>query len=174
MINAGHIKIDSELADANMVKDITSKEVQAYNAEDVKNLERLMYDKFNLQLTQTKIIIAANVQECLLQLTSDDASIDGIDPRFIDHMDMKLSLELCILPGNTEFTKVKVSGYLPLLSINMSDDKYRMLMRIIESATPPKSSDVSIEKPHSTALRSRPSEQDLVLPDTSNSTWPLS
>ncbi|KAG1054811.1 hypothetical protein G6F43_003196 [Rhizopus delemar] len=166
MINAGHIKIDSELADANMVKDITSKEVQAYNAEDVKNLERLMYDKFNLQLTQTKIIIAANVQECLLQLTNDDASVDGIDPRFIDHMDMKLSLELCILPGNTEFTKVKVSGYLPLLSINMSDYKYRMLMGIIESATPPKPNDVSIEKPHSTVLRSRPSEQDLVLPDT--------
>ncbi|KAG1472650.1 hypothetical protein G6F56_001412 [Rhizopus delemar] len=159
MINPGHIKVDSELADTNMVEEIKTKEIQSYNQEDVQNLERLMYDKFNVKLTETKIMIGS-VQECL-----GHQPYDAFDPCFIDHLDMQFSIELCILPESTQFTKAKVSGYLPLLSINMSDDKYKMLMKIVDAASPKSDSPPAETSP---VLRTNQSQSELVLDDTEN------
>ncbi|RCH94872.1 hypothetical protein CU097_000818, partial [Rhizopus azygosporus] len=140
VLDAGHINIDSELADTKLVEEFKSKSIQNSNTEDAKMLESLMYDKFNLQLTQTNILIGSNVQECLWQLQNQTPGGD-VDPRFINRIDMKFLVELCILPGKTEFTKFKVSGHLPLLSVNLSDSKYKTLMKIIDLAIPKTSDD---------------------------------
>ena len=49
VIDAGHINIDSELADTKVVEEIKSKDIRKFDTEDTKKLENLMYDKFNLQ-----------------------------------------------------------------------------------------------------------------------------
>ncbi|KAI9251543.1 hypothetical protein BY458DRAFT_17568 [Sporodiniella umbellata] len=134
VIDAGHINIDSQLADTKLVEDMKAKDITKYNAEDSKNLENLMYDKFNLQLTQTKILIGS-VQECLQQL-QNDAPAGGVDPRLVDRIDMNFLVELCILPGKTEFTKFKISGHLPLISVNVSDSKYKIFMKILDIVIP--------------------------------------
>ncbi|KAG1065000.1 hypothetical protein G6F42_026903 [Rhizopus arrhizus] len=94
-----------------------------------------MYDKFNLQLSQTKVLIGSNTKECLWQLQGHPPR-HGVDARFVERIDMNFLIELCILPGKTEFTKIKVSGQLPLLSINLSDSKYKILMRIVDFIVP--------------------------------------
>ena len=126
IIDAGHINVDSQLADKDVVNDIKTKDVQKYSKEDNATLENLMYDKFNLSLSQTKVLIGTNTKECLWQL-HDHAPRNGVDARFIERIDMNFLVEMCILPGKTEFTKFKISGQLPLLSVNLSDSKYKIL-----------------------------------------------
>ncbi|CEP17102.1 hypothetical protein [Parasitella parasitica] len=149
IIDAGHINVDSQLADKEVVNEIKNKDIQNYSIEDTKTLEGLMYDKFNLQLSQTKVLIGSNTKECLWQLQNHSPR-NGVDARFIERIDMNFLIELCILPGKTEFTKMKVSGNLPLLSINLSDSKYKTLMHIVDLIVPKSDDDDSNESPQET------------------------
>jgi vacuolar protein sorting-associated protein 13A/C len=133
IIDAGHINVDSQLADKEVVNDLKNKEKQS--KQDALTLESLMYDKFNLHLSQTKILIGSNTEECLWQLQGHPP-LNGVDSRFVEPIDMNFLIELCILPGKTEFTKIKVSGQLPLLSVNLSDSKYKILMKIVDFIVP--------------------------------------
>lgn len=135
IIDAGHITITSELADKNVINDIKKKDIKKYSKEDAILLENLMYDKFNLSLNQTKVLIGTDVKECMWQL-KDNPPRNGVDARFIERIDMKFQVEMCILPGKTEFTKFKISGHLPLLSVNLSDSKYKTLMKIVDFIVP--------------------------------------
>lgn len=149
IIDAGHINVDSQLADKDVVNDIKNKDIQKYSKQDAITLEELMYDKFNLQLSQTKVLIGSNTEECLWQL-QDHPPRNGVDARFIERIDMNFLIELCILPGKTEFTKFKVSGHLPLLSINLSDSKYKILMRIVDFIVPNSDDSSSIDQSQAT------------------------
>ncbi|GAA5798753.1 hypothetical protein HPULCUR_004159 [Helicostylum pulchrum] len=153
IIDAGHIIIDSKLAEKGEINDIKKKEIQKYSKEDIKSLENLMYDKFNLSLTQTKVLIGTNTKECLWQLKGN-APRNGVDARFIERIDMNFLIEMCILPGKTEFTKFKVSGRLPLLSVNLSDSKYKILMKIVDFIVPTSDDD------EITTSKERPRIQD--------------
>lgn len=161
IIDAGHINVDSQLADKAVVNDIKNKDIQKYSKRDAKTLEDLMYDKFNLQLSQTKVLIGSNTKECLWQL-QDHPPRHGVDARFIERIDMNFLIEVCILPGKTEFTKFKVSGQLPLLSINLSDSKYKILMRIVDFIVPTSDDD--------TTATASPSQKRPQLQDNSNNT----
>lgn len=148
IIDAGHINVDSQLADKEVVHSIKSKDITRYNQEDIHTLESLMYDKFNLQLSQTKVLIGDNTKECLWQLNGHSPR-NGVDARFVERIDMNFLIELCILPGKTEYTKIKVSGQLPLLSVNLSDSKYKTLMKIVDFVVPTSEApaDDDLEKP---------------------------
>lgn len=135
IIDAGHINIDSQLADQKVVNEIKSKDIKNFTPEDIETLGHLMYDRFNLSLSQTKVLIGTNTKECLWQL-QDNPPRNGVDARFIERIDMNFLIEMCILPGKTEFTKFKISGHLPLLSINLSDSKYKILMKIVDFIVP--------------------------------------
>ncbi|KAI9279983.1 hypothetical protein BY458DRAFT_470198 [Sporodiniella umbellata] len=161
MINPGHITVSSELADAKTIEEIKTKGIQNYSAQDAATLDKLMYDKFNVQLTHTKIAIGS-VQECMGE------SKDSVDPCFIDRMDIDFSIELCILPDNTQFAKAKVFGSLPLLNINMSDDKYTTLMKIVEATSPKSDALPDTEETQPTALRTSESQAEIALPSTEN------
>ncbi|KAI8376296.1 uncharacterized protein BYT42DRAFT_594245 [Radiomyces spectabilis] len=138
MIDAGHINVDSDLANQELVNEFKAKGDQKYSEEDYRQLEGLMYDKFNVHLTQTKVLIGTNVKQCVTEL--DQPTETSRKSHVIERIDMQFLVELCILPGATQFTKFKVSGHLPLLSINFSDSKYKTLMKIIDLFVAPTSS----------------------------------
>lgn len=54
-IDAGHISIESDLADKDAVREIHQKRNQQYNDEDYKQLESLMYDKLSLKLEAAQV-----------------------------------------------------------------------------------------------------------------------
>ncbi|KAI8978652.1 hypothetical protein BDB01DRAFT_799548 [Pilobolus umbonatus] len=136
VVDAGHINVDSKLADKDLINNIKGKDEHSYSTEDMATLESLMYDKFNLQLTQTKVLIGDNANDCLKQLNDTDIVTGTVNAHFIKKIDMNFLVEVCILPGKTEFTKIKVSGHVPLLSVNMSDSKYKSLMKIVDFVVP--------------------------------------
>lgn len=55
IIDAGHISIESDLADKDAVKTVTLKRNQQYNEEDHRQLESLMYDRFMLKLKDAQV-----------------------------------------------------------------------------------------------------------------------
>lgn len=129
IVDAGHIQVDSDLANQELISEFKRKDSsREYTNEDYRKLENLMYDKFKVQLTQTKLLIGNDVQECLAQ---QQGKKEG-QAHVIQRIDMEFLVELCILQGATQFTKFKVSGHLPLLSVDLSNTKYKTLMRMID------------------------------------------
>jgi vacuolar protein sorting-associated protein 13A/C len=104
-----------------------------YSEDDFKELENLVYDKFSIKLTETKVLIAESVDRSR-QAIQDPSSAE--DAHLIDQIDMDFLCEICIVPKTTQLTKIKLSGHLPLVSINFSDRKYKTLMNIIDIIVP--------------------------------------
>jgi vacuolar protein sorting-associated protein 13A/C len=55
VIDAGHISIESDLADKDAVREIHMKRNQQYSDDDYKRLESLMYDKLSLKLKAAQV-----------------------------------------------------------------------------------------------------------------------
>lgn len=169
IIDAGHIQVDSDLANQELIKDFKSLE---YDRDDYKKLEGLIYDKFKVQLSQTKLLITPDISHCTGELHSEGWE----NAQLIKRIDMSFLVEICIIQRATQFTKFKVSGEMPLLSLNISDTKYKTLMRMIDLVLEGISSDE--DKPaEQTKGQNEPNvfiqniwgngrEEDLVVPDT--------
>lgn len=126
ILDAGHIQLGSDLANQEMANEYKTKN---YTKEDLEKLESLMYDKFNIQLSQTKLLIGPDIQDCLLQQQNPRKKNSA---NVIERIDIVFTAELCILQGITRFPKFKLSGEMPMLSLNVSDAKYKILMRMID------------------------------------------
>ncbi len=55
VLDAGHIAVESKLADQDQLKEIQAKRGRQYGDEDFKQLEDLMYDKLSLRLESTQV-----------------------------------------------------------------------------------------------------------------------
>jgi len=133
ILDAGHISVNSELVDKDTMKDVQSKQKQAYTEQDLKRLESLMYDRFLVKLTSTQLLIGPSVEETKGQLGEKD---DNLMMRVVDKINVDFVVETSILPKAPNLTKLRVSGHLPVLHASVSDAKYKSLMRIIDVAIP--------------------------------------
>lgn len=55
VLDAGHISVESDLADQKAVDEVKAKEHQEYSEDDYKRLESLMYDKFHVKLEDAQV-----------------------------------------------------------------------------------------------------------------------
>jgi vacuolar protein sorting-associated protein 13A/C len=55
LVDAGHISVESNLADKNAVKEIQMKRNQTYTDDDFAKLEALMYDKLSVKLHAAQV-----------------------------------------------------------------------------------------------------------------------
>lgn len=132
-IDAGHINVGSNLAPQEAKDKVLAKQGMEYSDEDYHELESLVYDKFTIKLTQTKVLIGESVERARQQIQSADGTGDM---HLIEQIDMDFLCETCIVPKSTQLTKIKISGHLPLISINFSDRKYKTLMNVIDIIVP--------------------------------------
>ncbi|EDU45185.1 vacuolar protein sorting-associated protein 13a [Pyrenophora tritici-repentis Pt-1C-BFP] len=133
ILDAGHVSVTSELVDKDTLRDIQSKQNQQYTDEDFRRLENLMYDKFNLKLHSTQVLIGPSIEETRAQL-EEDSSLKNY--HIVDRINMDFKIEICIVPKASDLTKFRVSGNLPVLHASVSDSKYKNLMRLIDVAVP--------------------------------------
>jgi vacuolar protein sorting-associated protein 13A/C len=133
VIDAGHINVESNLAPKEAVDKVLAKQGMEYSEEDFKELESLVYDKFTIKLTETKVLIAESVDRARQEIQSANGTGDM---HLIEQIDMDFLCETCIVPKSTQLTKIKISGHLPLISINFSDRKYKTLMNVIDIIVP--------------------------------------
>jgi vacuolar protein sorting-associated protein 13A/C len=133
ILDAGHVSVTSELVDKDTLRDIQSKQKQQYTDEDFRNLENLMYDKFNLKLHSTQVLIGPSIEETRVQLDEKSSSRNY---HIVDRINMDFKIEICIVPKASDLTKFRVSGNLPILHASISDAKYKNLMKLIDVAVP--------------------------------------
>jgi vacuolar protein sorting-associated protein 13A/C len=133
ILDAGHISVNSELVDQATMKEIQSKQRSSYTDEDFKKLESLMYDRFNVKLTSTQLLIGPSIEETKKQLVAKD---EYLTMHIVQRINVDFVVQTSILPKAPNLTKLKVSGRLPVLHAMVSDAKYKALMRIIDVAIP--------------------------------------
>ncbi|KAH7930968.1 vacuolar protein sorting-associated protein 13 [Leucogyrophana mollusca] len=132
VIDAGHISVESDLADKSAIREIQAKRNQQYSEDDYKRLESLMYDKMLLRLEAAQFVIGNDLQACRDALTSDKSDTLHI----LERINIDLQVQNSIVPSALNLARFKVSGKLPTLQVNLSDVKYKSLMRIIDVAIP--------------------------------------
>jgi vacuolar protein sorting-associated protein 13A/C len=55
LIDAGHISIESDLANKEAIRQVNLKRAQQYTDDDYARLEALMYDKLDLKLEDAQV-----------------------------------------------------------------------------------------------------------------------
>ena len=138
ILDAGHVSLNSELVDKETMNDMQSKHKKQYKEEDFKQLEELMYDKFNLKLNSTQLLLGPGIEATKEQLNAEE---DPKNLRIIDRINMDFLLETSIMPKATDLTKTRISGHMPELHASISDSKYKNLMKLIDMAVPKFDSD---------------------------------
>ena len=133
ILDAGHASVRSDLIDKKTLEDIQNKQKQQYTEKDFKQLESLMYDKFQLKLDSTQVLIGTTVDETKKQLDEKAAAQNF---HVVDRINMDFTIETCIIPKAADLTKFRVKGHLPVLHAHMSDAKYKALMKLLDFAIP--------------------------------------
>ncbi|KZT30580.1 vacuolar protein sorting-associated protein 13 [Neolentinus lepideus HHB14362 ss-1] len=132
IVDAGHIAIESDLADKNSIREVQLKRNQQYTEEDYKRLESLMYDKLSLRLEAAQFVLGNNLQSCRAALAAD--THDNL--HLLERINLDFQVQNSIVPSVYNLARFKLSGSLPTLQINLSDVKYKSLMRLIDVAIP--------------------------------------
>ncbi|KAF4605212.1 hypothetical protein EYR40_003995 [Pleurotus pulmonarius] len=133
IVDAGHIAIESELADRQANKrTINAKRKQAYTENDHKELESMVYDKFKFRLESAQFIIGDDLESCRHALTAQ--SRDTL--HLLERTNLEFQVQSSIVPAALNITRFKIVGKLPTLHLNFSDTKYKALMRLIDVCMP--------------------------------------
>lgn len=122
VLDAGHIAVESKLADKEQLKTIQSKRGRQYNDEDYRQLEDLMYDKLSLHLDSTQLLMGADVETLMNALESPHDNGEG-DVHILERINMSFSVQNAIVNA-PNLTRFKIAGELPELRVNFSDRKY--------------------------------------------------
>jgi vacuolar protein sorting-associated protein 13A/C len=125
-VDSGNLAVGSVLVDSKEKALFQEKQGDQLNAPELEHLLSLMYDKYDVQLTNMKMLVAGSSEECLRLLEGESGPAT-----ILDDLDLKLTLESSILPKAVNLSKTKVSGSLPRLHFNISDRKYKAVMKAI-------------------------------------------
>ncbi|KIM85199.1 hypothetical protein PILCRDRAFT_817197 [Piloderma croceum F 1598] len=146
VIDAGHISIESDLADKEAVREIHLKRNQQYSDDDYKRLESLMYDRMSLKLEAAQFVIGNDLQSCRDALTPNA----GDSLHLLERINIELQVENSIVPTAYSLARFKVAGKLPTLKANLSDTKYKSLMRLVDVCIPKFDDEEAVPAPSST------------------------
>lgn len=87
VLDAGHISVESNLADNKVLNEVKARENQEYNEEDYERLESLMYDKYYIKLESAQVrlgflFVLVKERWCLIaQMRSISSSWDRVSRR---------------------------------------------------------------------------------------------
>ncbi len=133
ILDAGHVSLNSELVDKKSMQEIHEKRNRQYTEKDYHQLEGLMYDKFNLKLDSTQVLMGPGIEATRAEL---DTQADPKNMHIIDRINMNFLLEMSIIPKAPDITRFRITGTLPVLHASISDKKYKNLMRLLDVAIP--------------------------------------
>ncbi|XP_006454344.1 hypothetical protein AGABI2DRAFT_114096 [Agaricus bisporus var. bisporus H97] len=150
VIDAGHISIESDLVDKSAVQWVQLKRNQQYNDEDYRQLESLMYDKLTLRLEDAQVTFFFQLVErklngmCFQFVLGDSlfACLDALSStsndslHLLERINIHLDIHQSIVPTAVNLARFKIAGNLPSLHVNISDSKYKALMRLIDTCMP--------------------------------------
>lgn len=132
ILDFGHISLVSKLVDKEVLDQVNSRQTKRYSEKEWKQLEMLMYDKFDLRLHDTQMLLGHNIREVMAHTHKQN----GDKYHVLGHVNMDFVVQISILPSATSLTRFKISGKLPTFKAAMSDAKYKLLMQLIDNCIP--------------------------------------
>ncbi|CEH13766.1 Vacuolar protein sorting-associated protein [Ceraceosorus bombacis] len=144
VLDAGHIGMRSVFADQSALDTVKSKQSKQYTEDDYRQLEDLMYDRFFVKLESMQLVMGPDIESCLSSLT---AGSEHHASHLVERINLDFTLHNSILPKAPNLTKFKITGHLPSLRVNFSDNKYKALMSVIDVAIPKLDDDPVDEEP---------------------------
>jgi vacuolar protein sorting-associated protein 13A/C len=161
ILDAGHASVRSNLIDKATLADIQSKQQKQYTDQDLKQLKKLMYDKFLLRLENTQVLIGSTIEETRKALESNESSRNF---HIVERINMDFEIAACIVPKASDLTKFSIDGHLPVLHAMFSDAKYKALMKLLDFAIPKFDEAPANQKPRpsSSGQQSRPRSKSIM------------
>lgn len=132
VLDAGHLAMRSLLAEPQTMDMVRAKHFRQYTEEDFRQLEELMYDRYFIKLQDVQLVLGAGYDACMRSLQI----LDERDYHLMERINLTFTLHNSILPRAPNLTKVKLTGNLPMLKVHFSDNKYRLLLQLIQAAIP--------------------------------------
>ncbi|CAE6445232.1 unnamed protein product [Rhizoctonia solani] len=157
ILDAGHISIESQLVPKETMREIDAKKKRQYTDDDYSQLESLMYDRFSVKLHAAQLLLGGDLETVLAGLSHDRDRAQEL--HLLERINLDFVAQNTIVPDALNLAKLKISGKLPELKVNLSNQKYKGLMRIIDVAIPnfgddmegpadkPKSKDAAPQRP---------------------------
>jgi vacuolar protein sorting-associated protein 13A/C len=90
-----------------------------------------------------QFLVGNDLQSCREALISDV----GDSLHLLERINIDLQVQNSIVPGALSLARFKVSGELPTLQVNISDMKYKSLMRLIDVCIPNFNDDADVAAP---------------------------
>lgn len=123
VIDCGHIRIDSDLAEERDIGDLKNSLEHC----NLQKLNKFAYDRFKFDIKKLQIL-------GIKELKFSNGKIDLTESlSIIDKTNIGFLLESSIIPENYEIEKFRISGNLPVLSLQFSELKLKLVKRIFES-----------------------------------------
>ncbi|KAF8761669.1 Vacuolar protein sorting-associated protein [Rhizoctonia solani] len=159
ILDAGHISIESQLVPKETMREIDAKKKRQYTDEDYTQLESLMYDRFSVKLHSAQLLLGSDLETVLAGLSHGHDRAQEL--HLLERINLDFVAQNTIVPDALNLAKLKVSGKLPELKVNLSNQKYKGLMRIIDIAIPKFGDDTDVSaskpKPSTEQIPDRPS-----------------
>ncbi|CCH62015.1 hypothetical protein TBLA_0G00680 [Henningerozyma blattae CBS 6284] len=133
IIDAGHIKITSDLVSKEKLQLMKDMDTEEYDKLDSSEIDRLMFDRYQLYSQDTQILVGPDVCSTLESL---NGSNNGISLNILEKMQLDLTVDSCILPKAYNLPKIKTFGRLPNLNILLNDYQYKIIMELIDKSMP--------------------------------------
>lgn len=132
ILDAGHISVESDLADKKLIKKFTDVPITDPTEEQQNEMTSLLYDKFKLKLEDAQMLIGPDIKSTIGQLHSE-----GSKPSLIlDHLSISILLELSIIPSYKHLSLMKISGDIPRIRAALNDYQHRIFMQAILTMMP--------------------------------------
>lgn len=136
----GHIEVRSRLVTASEKAEFSKKRGRTLTSEELNSLYTLMYDVLNVRLSRIKLSYAESLAQWG-QLSSDLEFLPETN-RIIDDIDVSVSVATCIVPKAINLAQKKIYAKLPAVQLIFSDEKYKKMMKLIETISPEKVGEV--------------------------------
>ncbi|KAL7754164.1 Vacuolar protein sorting-associated protein 13 [Sorochytrium milnesiophthora] len=145
VVDSGHALIKSDLLDSDKKREIEAKQGTQLDEEDLNVLKSLMFDKYKFSLSASQVVVGNSYERCLAALAEEASN----ELHVLQRTDLNFEVALSILPKAPNVPRMKIDGSLPIMTVNLSDTKYRAVMKTIDllssSSSPPSSSSSSAD-----------------------------
>lgn len=133
VIDAGHIALASDLVPKERIEEIKRMSPEEYEEIGESELNGLMFDRFQLYLQDTQILVGPDVRSTISSLSN---SSDGSQYSILSGLLLEVTLDVSILPRAYNLPRARASGHLPKLRLSLNDYQYKIIMQLLEKSIP--------------------------------------
>ena len=133
IIDTGHITVNSEVISKEKLEELKKLSVDEYDKIDNKDINRLMFDRFQIVSQDTKFLVGPTIQSTLASLSD---SIRNNDFCILDKMKLEVTFDLSILSKAYKLPKSRIYAHLPQLSLSFNDFQYKIMMDLLQNLIP--------------------------------------